>query len=253
MTASSPAPAPTDPSSGGSRQIQILAGLVFAALIVVVVIVLLSGRGSERQSTPGDAVRGETETRTLLAGLTQQGATLGDPKAPVTIVEFVDLQCPFCAAHQLDEQPKVIDAVVRSGEAKITLQPLAFLGPDSGVGRNVFLRLANKNHGWDFLNLAYWNQGAENSGYMDDAWLKKVTSPIPGVTAADLSRVREPALRPAIDEADGLSEKLFKKGDGTPFFAVGPSDADPATYKKVDLAAKSTAADSIIAAVRAAG
>lgn len=246
------APASPDPSARGSRQIQILAGLVFSALIIVVAVVLLSGRGSERKATPGDAVRGETETRTLLAGLTQEGQTLGDPKAPVTIVEFVDLQCPFCAAHQLDEQPKVIEAVVRTGDAKIRLEPLAFLGPDSGVGRNVFLRLAEKNRGWDFLNLAFWNQGAENSGFMTDEWLKKVTSPIEGVTPADLARNREPALRPAIDRADALSEELFEEGDGTPFFAVGPSDADPKTYTKVDLAAKGTAAESIIAAVRAA-
>lgn len=246
MTSSDPTPA------AGNRRVQLLALLVFAALIVVVAVVLVGGRGSERKATPGDRVRGETETRQLLAGLTQDGLTLGDPKAPVTIVEFIDFQCPFCAAHQLDEQPKVVASVVRSGEAKITVQPLAFLGPDSGVGRNVFLRLAKKDHAWDFLNLAFWNQGPENSGYMTDAWLKKITSPIPGVTAADLARPREKALQPAIDEADALATKLMSKEDGTPFFAVGPSDAPPSTYKKVELGAKATAADSIIAAVRAA-
>lgn len=246
MAAPDPAPA------AGDRRIQLLALLVFAALIVVVGVVLVGGRGNERKGTPGDRVRGETETRQLLAGLTQDGLTLGDPKAPVTIVEFVDFQCPFCAAHQLDEQPKVVASVVRSGEAKITVQPLAFLGPDSTIGQSVYLRLAQKDHGWDFLNLAFWNQGAENSGYMTDAWLKKVTSPIPGVTAADLSRTREPALRPAIEEADALATKLMSKEDGTPFFAVGRSDASPSTYKKVDPNAESTAADSIIAAVRAA-
>ncbi len=248
---STPSSSPRTPDGNGSRQIQILAGLVFAALIVVVAVVVIGGRGSEREATPGDAVRGQTETRTLLAGLTQDGLTLGDPKAPVTIVEFVDLQCPFCAAHQLDEQPKIVDALVRTGEAKITMQPLAFLGPDSGTGRNVLLRLANKDRAWDFINLAFWNQGRENSGYMTDEWLKKITSPIEGVTAADLARTREPALRPAIDRAEALSDALFEEGDGTPFFAVGPSSADPKTYAKVDLAAQGTAAESIIAAVRA--
>lgn len=244
--------APDSPTPAGDRRIQLLAALVFAAIIVVVAVVVLGGRGSERKGTEGDRVRGETETRQLLAGLTQDGLTLGDPKAPVTIVEFVDFQCPFCAAHQLDEQPKVVQEVVRSGEAKITLQPLAFLGADSRVGQYVYLRLANKNRGWDFVNLAFWNQGAENSGFMTDDWLKKVTSPIEGVTAADLARTREPALRPAIKRADALATALMTKTDGTPFFAVGPSDAAPATYKKVDLGAEASAADSIIAAVRAA-
>lgn len=239
------------PQRSANRTIQLVAGVVFAALIAVVAIVLVSGRSEPRKSTAGDPVPGFSETKKLLAGVPQDGTTLGDPKAPVTIVEFVDLQCPFCAAHELDEQPKVIDTLVRTGEAKLRVEPLAFIGADSGIGRNVFLRLAGKDRAFDFLHLAFWNQGTENSGYMTDAWLKKIGDAIPGVTTADLARTREPALQPAVDRAEALSGKLMKKGDGTPFFAVGPSSADPATYRKVDLSGSGSAADAIIAAVRA--
>jgi len=244
-------PAATPEPSPGNRRIQILAGAIFAALVIVVVVVLVGGRAEPGGGSPKDGTRGVAETKKLLAGLEQHDTTLGDPKAPVTIVEFIDVQCPFCAAHQIDEQPTVVNKLVRTGDARITVQPLAFLGPDSGVGRNVFLRLAAKGHGWDFLNRAFLNQRAENSGFITDAWLKGVTAGIPGVTAADLARDREPALEPRVAEAEALSKKLMGPRDGTPFFAVGPTSADPSTYKKVDLASKKTAADSIIAAVQA--
>lgn len=238
------------PQPPSNRRIQLLAGLVFIALLAVVVIVLLSGRTDPRDSAvvkSGDP----SAASKLLDGLEQHGTTLGDPKAPVTIVEIIDLQCPFCRAYTVGQQPTVVRTLVRSGKAKITIVPLAFLGPDSGVGRNVFLRLAAKDHGWDFLERAFVAQGPENSGYMTSAWLATVTKGIPGVTSTDLQRGRTPAILPQINEAEALGDALMKKGDGTPFVAVGPSSAEQKTYKKVDLTAGSDAADSVIAAVRA--
>jgi hypothetical protein len=236
---------PDTPVPAGDRRIQLLAALVFAAIIVVVAVVVLGGRQSGHKGTPGDRVPGETETRQLLTGVRQDGVTLGDPKAPVTIIEFVDLQCPFCAAHQIDVQPKVVSEVVRSGEAKISMQPLAFLGPDSRLGRAVYLRLAEQGHGWEFLNLAFWNQGAKNSAYMTPAWLQRMTAGIPGVTEADLERPTlkteriDPTLRRGIDEAERLKRTLMKPGDGTPYVAVGRTGAPLREYRKVDADAAS--------------
>ncbi len=34
---------------------------------------------------------------TLFAGIPEHDGVLGDPKAPVTVTEFLDLQCPICA------------------------------------------------------------------------------------------------------------------------------------------------------------
>lgn len=231
-----------------NRRVQALAVVVFAAIVAVVAIVIVSGRPEGQMS----AAHGAAQTQKLLAGVEQHGTTLGAPNAPVTIVEFVDLQCPYCAAHQVDQQPSVINRVVRTGQAKITIAPLAFLGPDSKVGRAVFLRLAAKNHGWEFLNRAFLAQHAENSGYMTDDWLRSVTSGIPGVTPADLARRDDATVAAGIAQAEAYKHALMKLGDGTPFFSVGRTGQPLSTYRRVDLAAKGSAADSITAAVAAA-
>jgi len=48
----------------------------------------------------------------------------------VTLLEFADLQCPFCAERDLEVLPAVLERV-RGGEVHIVLRPLRFLGPDS--------------------------------------------------------------------------------------------------------------------------
>ena len=43
-------------------------------------------------------------------------AAMGDPQAPVTIVEFTDYQCPYCARHAVQTLPPLIQQYVDSGE-----------------------------------------------------------------------------------------------------------------------------------------
>jgi len=52
----------------------------------------------------------------------------GDPNAPVTIVEFSDFQCPYCAAFVKETLPKIRADYVETGKVKIYYRhlPLAF-------------------------------------------------------------------------------------------------------------------------------
>ncbi len=43
-------------------------------------------------------------------------AAMGDPQAPVTIVEFTDYQCPYCARHAEQTLPQLIQQYIDSGE-----------------------------------------------------------------------------------------------------------------------------------------
>ena len=67
----------------------------------------------------------------LLRGIPQQGTALGSPDAPVTLVEYADLQCPYCAQWARDAFPELVRDYVRTGRVRIVFRGLAFLGPDS--------------------------------------------------------------------------------------------------------------------------
>ena len=60
---------------------------------------------------------------TLLAP-TPQDRILGQPDAPITIVEYASLTCPHCAHFDTDVLPKLKEKWIDSGKAKSTLAEL---------------------------------------------------------------------------------------------------------------------------------
>lgn len=56
---------------------------------------------------------------------------MGDPKAKLTLIEFSDYQCPFCARHSAQTLPQIVNDYVKTGKVKYVLLdfPLQNLHP----------------------------------------------------------------------------------------------------------------------------
>jgi protein-disulfide isomerase len=225
-----------------NRNLQFLAGTLFAALVVVILVVIISGgKDTPKQgAAAGDKVEGVEATKTLLKGVPQNGLVLGDPKAPITMLEFVDVQCPFCRDHQLDQQPALIQKLVRTGRVQLKVQPLALpqMGEDSVAGQAVALRLSHDNKAWDFINLFYWNQGDEGTGYVTPEYLTKLLKAIPGAPVNVKREIdaRDSKLAAEIEKAsEVIGAKYSELGEsfGTPAFAIGKTGAKIETFEPV--------------------
>jgi protein-disulfide isomerase len=192
-----------------------------AAVVAVLVAVSASGSGSATTSTPaGASVNGARETSALLAGIPQHGLALGDPKAPVRIVEFADLQCPFCRDYSLGTMPRLIRDDVRTGKVRMEFQSLAFIGPDSERAARVAQAAAAQNKLWNFVDLAYRNQGRENSGWASDAFLRALATAVPGLDVRRVLAQRDSAAVTArLDAANALATR--SRVSSTPTFLVG--------------------------------
>ena len=145
-----------------------LAVLGAVAVAAVLAAVVIAGRGG------GDSAKTTTAANSALQGIPQSGLSLGSPNAPVTMVEFADLQCPFCAQYHRDVFPSILDRYVRTGKVRLELHLLRFLGPDSDKLARVAVAAAGQNRMWQYVGLAYDRQGQENSGYASNGFINKL-------------------------------------------------------------------------------
>lgn len=58
---------------------------------------------------------------------------LGDPNAPITIVEFTDFQCPYCYRHATETLPQLISQYVDQGQVRYVIKdfPLTTIHPQA--------------------------------------------------------------------------------------------------------------------------
>jgi len=178
---------------------------VVAAALIGTSILLTRGSSSSPNAGPGDAaasVYGAAKVNRLLSGIPQHGIELGNPKAPVTLVEYADMQCPFCARFAVDEFPSIVRNYVRNGRVRVLFRGLAFVGPDSGTALDTALAAGSQERLWHVVELLYENQGAENTGWVSQHLLRAVGGAVPGLgvqamldgtTAAEVADARNQA------------------------------------------------------------
>jgi len=208
------------------RRLFQLGGALGLAAIVLIAAIAISSSGGSKSAAPSPD---------LLAGISEHNGVLGDPKAPVTVTEFVDLQCPICAKASQTVVPSVINDYVRPGDVKLQARTLSFIGPDSVRAARVAAGAEKQGRLWPFLETFYAKQGPENSGYVTDDFLRSVASASgvdasKALTFADGSTSQTPLAR-----ANAEAQKLGI--NGTPTFVVQRGNGKPQVVSADKLAA----------------
>jgi protein-disulfide isomerase len=199
---------------------------LLAALAVVIVGVAVVAAGGGGDSSGRGGSRAATES--ALRGIPQSGTALGSPKAPVTMVEFADLQCPFCAQYERDVFPTLLKRYVRAGKVRLELRLLRFIGPDSDRLARVAAAAAEQNRMWQFVALAYQRQRRENSGYATEDFINKLSADA-GLTSPDAGADAERQVSRSERAAKTLGI------DATPSFLIGPTDGPYTRVQPSDL------------------
>jgi protein-disulfide isomerase len=203
------------------QRIWLLGGALALAAAVVVAIALATGGGDDKELRRGETIAGQLEANARFRGIPQDGIAVGDPRAPVTLVEFADLQCPFCRDYTAQVMPTLVD-YVRDGRLRMEFRNVAFIGTDSARGAQMAAAAGRQNKLWQFIDIFYANQGAENSGYVTDDFLRRVGG---GVEGLDVEQAMDdrglPVVQRALDQAQ--TEWQTAGFTGTPSFLIGPT------------------------------
>ena len=200
-----------------SRLLQLAAGAAFLAVAVVLVLIVVNASSSEGGDTD---LEGGPAIEKLLAGIPQQGLLLGDPRAPVELIEFGDLQCPVCAGYAEEILPPIMETQVKQGRVKIDFRNFAIIGEQSVAAGAAALAAGAQGRGWSFLELFYRNQGAESSGYADDEFLEAVAE---GAGVENLAKWNSERAKMTAEVEETSREAQNLGFEGTPSFAIrGP-------------------------------
>jgi protein-disulfide isomerase len=200
-----------------------LAAVTGVAAVAVVIAVAVSASGGPDQ--PSGAATGGAEAAALFDGIPENDGVLGDPNAPVTLTEYVDLQCPVCAAASKQTLPTIVNDYVRTGKVKLDARTLHFIGPDSTRAAKMAAAAERQGRLWPFLEVFYANQGPENSGYVTDAFLRRVATAA-GVNAdAAFAGADSQFAQRRLDRANADAQRLGI--DSTPTFTVAKGSGAP--------------------------
>ena len=91
---------------------------------------------------------------------------LGDPSAPITIVEFGDYQCHSCYNWFHNHKPAVYENYIKTGKANLVFVDLAFLGRDSPIAAQATYCAEDQGLYWEYHDMLYNSQESE----IDNGW-----------------------------------------------------------------------------------
>lgn len=239
--------------SDAARRGQLVGAALLAAMVIVGALIALGAFGGDDPAEDASlvgGVRGVEETSALLAGVPQRGLVLGDPEAPVTIVEFSDLKCSACRGFVLEHQAAIVRDLVRTGKANVELRLLAIerFGEDGRRGRTAAHNLAATDQLWPLAELAYYNQGPSSEPWIDAALLRGFAKASPELRGATIDLQPTEGSRRYDAAADHLADALGVKS--TPTVYVRPrGDQRPEAFERVDVARFEDPAEAIADAV----
>ena len=197
----------------------VLVGVLLVAAGLATALIAVSVTGA-KDSPAAATVHGAAATDALLKSIPQRGNVLGRRDAPVTIVEYADYQCPYCARWALDTFPAIVDRYVRPGKAKIVFRGIAILGEDSETALQTAVAAARQNRLWHVTELLFHNQGAENTGWVTDSVLKDIGASVRGLDAEAMMDGRTSAeVAAVIGNAQAAAQAAGVTG--TPHFEIG--------------------------------
>ena len=201
--------------------------LIFASLLLV------AGCGGDDTSPTG-----LSEVEEMFEGLEASGSTVGNPDAPVEVIEYMDLQCPHCKTASEDIVPTLLEDYVRTGDVRLTARPLQVVGPASLLGARGAAAAAEQDATWLFVETIFNSQGPTESGWLTETLMRNVATDLGlDVEAWDEALVGSSEQTVADDVAAAEKDEV----PGVPFFVV----EGPGGREKVFQASLSNVEDAI--------
>jgi protein-disulfide isomerase len=97
-------------------------------------------------------------------GVAQATRILGDPNAPVKVVEYGDYQCPGCAQFARTGEQQMTDEYIVNGQVSFEFRDFPFIGDESENASEASLCAGAQEMYWPYHKGLYYNFVSQNEG-----------------------------------------------------------------------------------------
>jgi len=141
-------------------------------IIGVIAVAIIAGIAALYSSSPSETVNLDMGRTHGTISTAMGSPILGNPSAPITIVEFGDYQCEQCYAWFHETKPVIVRDYIDTGKANLVFVDLAFLGRDSIPASMATYCAEDQGMYWEYHDLLYNSQESVDSGWANSERLK---------------------------------------------------------------------------------
>jgi len=91
---------------------------------------------------------------------------LGNPDAPITILEWGDYQCTFCYKFHQNTLQIINENFIKTGKVKVVFKDFPLNGPDSKLAAEASYCAQDQEKYWQYHDEVYRNWGGERTGWI---------------------------------------------------------------------------------------
>lgn len=141
---------------------------IFIVAAVILAGAMISGAIVYSNKNKGDGsaavapILGDNAARTNTIEVSEDDdAFKGDPNAPVTIIEFSDFECPFCASFHRNTLPQIEEKYINTGKVKLVYRDFPFsFHPNAQKAAEAAECAADQGKFWEMHDIIFENQKA---------------------------------------------------------------------------------------------
>ena len=156
-----------EPETQPSKDHFLPVSILLAAVMISGSIIYLVKHGGGLPPEPARLGGGNQPTLVKVSVNETKDVILGDPQAPVTLIEYGDYQCPFCGKFFSETELTLRQKYIQPGKVKMVFRDFAFLGPESIAAAAAAGCAKDQRKFWEYHDLLYTTEikdSAENNG-----------------------------------------------------------------------------------------
>lgn len=136
-----------------------IGGILAIVATIAAVLFFATRNGGETDDFPAIAV-----AETILPDVPVQGRVIGNPDAPVTVVEYGDYQCPGCGYFAQNYESRLLEEYIATGKVRFEYRDYAFIGGESTRAAEAAFCALDQGAFWPYHKTLFANQHGENEG-----------------------------------------------------------------------------------------